>query len=274
MNQPTETAGAATANEVPQSETQATQASVTKAPRKRSAKVVPAVATREATVAEPAKTDGDKPLIGASTANVPDAMREAAKSVAKLNAENARLQGLLKREQGEIAKLRAVVGSGGETAKVPVTDAELRKAADYLIAATRADPSKPKRSLASVLVMREARATFVEPKAQAEGETGVLPDLGKGDGSQLLRIWKPARAQIDAMHTAWTRNEAPKLISVAKRTLRKAVKNPASVQASGGYFVRGKGKDAKRIGARISVKEKAQRAPGTGKGAAKPTVTA
>lgn len=251
--------------------TPATEAAQPTAKRTRKAKVVAAVATAQPSVsAETPKVD--VPMIGTSAANVPDAMREAARSVAKLNAENARLQRIAKEQQGELSRLRAL--SGQTEAAFPISDGELRKACDFLIGATRANPSRPQRSLKSCLVLVDGKCSFVEPSKQEESAVQVIPQLGDNDanGKGQKATWKAARGEIEAMHTTWTRTEAPKLIRTVKRVLNKGTRNPGSIQAAGGYFSRGKGKDIKTVGARIAVKEKAVKAPGTGKGAAKPTV--
>lgn len=202
--------------------------------------------------------------LGAGTNVTPEqAVKAASQAVKGLNEENARLQTLLKQTQKRLATAEAKAGDAGDEVKRPVTDAQLRKACDALIAATRANPAKPNRSLRSQFVVRADAAHWIGEGEAKEGENAMTPLLTDGQ----KKVWQAAKGEIDSIHTKWTRDEAPKLISIVKRTIPKA-----DSLAAGGYFRRKmKLKDGKTVekivGAKISVREAKPR-----KVDAKPTV--
>jgi hypothetical protein len=210
---------------------------------------VPAKARKSrkpATVSAPA-TDGNSAPVLTSGSNLTP-MQEAQASLKKLNDENKRLQTVLKTTQKQLA---TVQNSATDELKLPVTDAQLRKAMDALILATRTNPAKPARSLKSQFVDRDGAATFIGDTAETDDDTHVTPLLT----DPQKKDWKKAKETINRLHTVWTREEAPKLISVVKKTLPKA-----SALAFGGYYRRkiktadGKTVD-KVIGARVGAKE-------------------
>lgn len=254
MNQPTETAGGAIATDT------ATANATSAAPkvRRTRAKVIAATATAEPRVTS-AKTDGNTPLVGTGT-NIPPALVKTAERLQSLEVsveqkalEIKRLQGLLKDAQ----KNRA---AGGDEIRLPVTDGQLRKACDALIAGTRKDPSKPQRSLKAQFVAVEGKAVLVSDATEAQQKDAehATPELTDGQ----RKTWKEARKQIDAMHSHWTRETAPKLIGNVKRLLK-----DKSAIAAGGMRYKTVGKAQKLIGSRIAV-----RLPNAPKPDAKPQV--
>ncbi len=188
------------------------------------------------------------PVIEGGKDNVPAGLSEV-----------VRLQGLLGEAQATIKELRET--SGGEV-KLPVTDSQLRKACDALIAIARANPGQPSRSLKSQFLNSEGVAIFVgeATKDQVEKLELVAPELTTDQGK---RVWKPAKKEIDALHDAWVRKEAKEIVQHVHRGLR----------ATGIAQMRGRlkrSKDGKRvtdvmIGAKFAKAPKPDGKPDLGK---------